>query len=198
VVSSGSATGGTAPGNDITRLLANSREGDRAAFDQLLPLVYAELRKIAAGYMSRQDPGHTLQPTALLHEAYLKMAGAGGEYRDRSHFFTVAAAIMRNILVDHVRTRMAEKRGGDLMPVQLAEAYHAAVVRPNDLIALDDALDALAKTDERKARVLELRYFGGLSVEETATALGVSVATIGRETRFAEVWLRRELQAAGQ
>jgi RNA polymerase sigma factor (TIGR02999 family) len=181
--------------HDITRLLASSRGGDRDAFDRLTPLVYGELRKIAVGYMRSQDPGHTLQPTALLHEAWMRLAGSGAEYHDRAHFYTVAAAIMRHILVDHARAAGTEKRGGECAQVQLQEARDAAVFRSDELIALDDALNALAKVDERKARVLELRYFGGLSVEETAQALGTSVATVGREARFAEVWLRRELLA---
>ena len=178
---------------EITRLLRNSGSGDRAAFDQLLPLVYGELRKIADGYMRRQSPGHTLQPTALLHEAYLKLAGAGSDYKDRGHFYTVAAAIMRNILVDHARANRAEKRGGDLLRVQIDDAASASVCQPEELILLNQAIEALAKVDERKARILDLRYFGGFSVEETAAALGLSVATVGRETRFAETWLRREL-----
>jgi RNA polymerase sigma factor (TIGR02999 family) len=182
----------------ITRLLRISGAGDRGAFDQLLPLVYAELRKIADGYMRRQSPGHTLQPTALLHEAYLKLAGAGADFKDRGHFYTVAAAVMRNILVDHARAGRAEKRGGDLLRVQLEDASTAAAVyHPEELIALHQAIEALAKVDERKAQILDLRYFGGFSVEETAEALGLSVATVGRETRFAEVWLRRELGAPG-
>jgi RNA polymerase sigma factor (TIGR02999 family) len=182
----------------ITRLLRVSGAGDRSAFDQLLPLVYAELRKIADGYMRRQSPGHTLQPTALLHEAYLKLAGAGADFKDRGHFYAVAAAVMRNILVDHARAGRAEKRGGDLLRVQLEDASAAAVYHPEELITLHQAIEALEKVDERKARILDLRYFGGFSVEETADALGLSVATVGRETRFAEVWLRRELGAAAE
>ena len=181
------------PGKDITRLLSDIRIGRREAFDQLFPLVYAELRKIADGYMRRQSPGHTLQPTALLHEAYIKLMGGSGEYRDRAHFFAVSAAVMRNILVDHARARKAGKRGGDAIHVQLEEAGLATGSRPLDVIALDDALQSLATIDERKARILELRYFGGLSVDEAAHVLEVSIATIGRETRFAEAWLRREL-----
>jgi RNA polymerase sigma factor (TIGR02999 family) len=181
-------------GEEITRLLRNSGGGDREAFDRLLPLVYGELRKIADGYMRRQSPGHTLQPTALLHEAYLKLAGAGSEYKDRGHFYSVAAAVMRNILVDHARASRAEKRGGDLLRVQIDDAALGAVYQPEELILLNQAIEALAAVDERKARILDLRYFGGFSVEETAEALGLSVATVGRETRFAEAWLRREMR----
>jgi RNA polymerase sigma-70 factor, ECF subfamily len=164
--------------------------------DELLPLVYQELRRIAGAYLRSQRPGHTLQPTALLHEAYIKLAGATPHnWHDRTHFFATAAAIMRNILVDHARARQAEKRGSGMTPVSLEVAMGHSIERPADLIALDDALQALATRDERKARVLELRYFGGLSVEETAETLGLSVATVGREARFAAAWLRREMLA---
>lgn len=171
------------PGTEeITRLLRNSGGGGREAFDQLLPLVYGELRKIADGYMRRQSPGHTLQPTALLHEAYMRLAAAGSDYKDRGHFYTVAAAIMRNILVDHARASRAEERGGDLLRVQIEDAVSASVYQPEELILLNQAIEALAKVDDR---ILDLQYFGGFSVEETAEALGLSVATVGRETRFA-------------
>jgi RNA polymerase sigma factor (TIGR02999 family) len=181
----------------ITFLLAKTRDGDRAAMDELLPLVYAELHRIAGAYLRSQRPGHTLQATALLNEAYIKLAGAEPqEWNSRTHFFATAAAIMRNILVDHARARLAEKRGGGLTPVRLEEALDHVGGKPPDLLALDDALQALAGKDERKARVLELRYFGGLSVEETAEVLGLSVATIGREARFATAWLRREMTGA--
>jgi RNA polymerase sigma-70 factor (ECF subfamily) len=179
---------------EITRLLKDSGSGDRVAFDALLPLVYAELRKIADGYMRRQSPGHTLQPTALLHEAYMKLAGSGSDYKDRGHFYTVAAAVMRHILVDHARASGAEKRGGGVLRVQMEEAAAAPVYQPEALILLNQAIDGLGKVDARKAQILDLRYFGGFSVEETAEALGLSVATVGREARFAEAWLRRELE----
>jgi RNA polymerase sigma-70 factor (ECF subfamily) len=180
--------------SQITQLLRQSREGDRDALDQLLPLVYQELRRIAGAYLRSQRPGHTLQATALLNEAYLKLAGAESQdWNSRTHFFATAAAIMRNILVDHARARQADKRGGGVEPVSLDVVMEQAAGKPADLIALDEALLALAKRDERKARILELRYFGGLSVEETADVLGVSVATIGREARFATAWLRREM-----
>jgi RNA polymerase sigma factor (TIGR02999 family) len=179
---------------DITRLLQQSRDGDTDAMNELLPLVYRELRRIAGAYLRSQRPGHTLQPTALLNEAFIKLAGAEPqEWNSRTHFFATAAAIMRNILVDHARSRQAEKRGGGITPVPLELAMDQAAGKPADLIALDEALQALAARDERKARVLELRYFGGLSVEETAEVLGLSVATVGREARFAAAWLRREL-----
>lgn len=180
--------------SQITQLLRQSRDGNREALDQLLPLVYQELRRIAGAYLRSQRPGHTLQATALLNEAYMKLAGAEShDWNSRTHFFATAAAIMRNILVDHARARQADKRGGGMEPVSLEVAMEQAAGKPADLIALDEALLALAKRDERKARILELRYFGGLSVEETAEVLGVSVATIGREARFATAWLRREM-----
>jgi RNA polymerase sigma factor (TIGR02999 family) len=181
----------------ITLLLRQSSEGDRAALEELLPLVYEELHRIAGAYLRSQRPGHTLQATALLNEAYIKLAGAEPqEWSGRTHFFATAAAIMRNILVDHARARLAEKRGGGLTPVTLEEAIDHVAGKSPDLLALDDALKALAEKDERKARVLELRYFGGLSVEETADVLGLSVATVGREARFATAWLRREMVGA--
>jgi RNA polymerase sigma-70 factor, ECF subfamily len=184
--------------NDVTRLLRQSRDGDPAAMDELLPLVYRELRRIAGAYLRSQRPDHTLQPTALLNEAYIKLAGAEPQqWNSRTHFFATAAAIMRNILVDHARSRQAEKRGGGVTPVSLDLAMDHAAGKPADLVALDDALQALAARDERKARVLELRYFGGLSVEETAEVLGLSVATVGREARFAAAWLRREMVGEG-
>jgi RNA polymerase sigma factor (TIGR02999 family) len=137
-----------------------------------------------------------LQPTALLNEAYIRLATAERQrWNNRTHFFATAAAIMRNILVDHARARQAEKRGGGASMISLDAAAEPVAGKPADLIALDDALRALAAEDERKARVLELRYFAGLSVEETAEALGLSVATVGREARFATAWLRRELSA---
>ncbi len=179
---------------EISRLLRQSRDGNREAIDALLPLVYDELRRIAASYLRAQRPGHTLQPTALLNEAYIRLAG-GDERRwnDRTHFFATAASVMRNILVDHARARQADKRGGGITPIPLELAGDPAAETPTDLLAFDDALLALAKFDHRKARVLELRYFGGLSVEETAESLGISVATVGREARFAAAWLKREM-----
>jgi RNA polymerase sigma factor (TIGR02999 family) len=178
---------------EITRILHDLRERKPAALDELLPLVYDELRRIADSYMRRQPGHHTLQPTALLHEAYLRLAGAPQhDYHDRTHFFAAAAAAMRHILVDHARARQADKRGGGRTLLPLNEEL-AGAGREADLVALDDALTALATHDARKARVLELRIFAGLSVEETAEALGISVATVGREYRFAEAWLRREM-----
>jgi RNA polymerase sigma factor (TIGR02999 family) len=180
---------------DIGRLLEQSREGSREALDELLPLVYDELRRIAASYLRSQRPDHTLSPTALLNEAYIRIAGAENHgWTTRTHFFATAASIMRNILVDHARARQADKRGGGQPAMTLELADAAAVSPATALTALDDALRGLSAVDARKARVLELRYFGGLSVEETAEVLGISVATVGREARFATAWLKRELK----
>jgi RNA polymerase sigma factor (TIGR02999 family) len=158
-----------------------------------MTLVYRELKRVAAGYL-RGQPGHTLQPTALVHEAYMRLVErSSSDRKDRVHFFNLAATIMRQILVDHARTKVAAKRGGGLVRVDFKDTLNYSDDKAADLVALEDALQGLAAFDERKARTIELRYFGGLSVEETAEALGVSIATIGRETRYAEAWLRREL-----
>jgi RNA polymerase sigma factor (TIGR02999 family) len=173
--------------------------------DELLPLVYGEMRRQAARYLRSQPPGHTLQTTALVHEAYLRLVGpdgAGADWQGRAHFFGVAAQAMRSILVDHARARRAAKRGGGLRALTLSAA-EAAGTRANgavesevDVVALDEALARLAALDPRQARVVELRYFGGLNIEETAYTLGVSHSTVEREWRTARLWLRRELGAA--
>jgi RNA polymerase sigma factor (TIGR02999 family) len=161
----------------------------------MMPLVYRELRRLAGSYLRNQAPGNTLQPTALVHEAYLRLVdGSASDWQDRAHFFNVAATIMRQILVDHARSKVAAKRGGGRAKVEFQETLNYSDEKAADLVALDDALKGLAAFDERKARTIELRYFGGLSTEETAETLGISVATVGRETRYAEAWLRRELQ----
>lgn len=180
---------------EITRLLVDWRNGDHAALERLTPLVYQELHKLAQAYLRREQPGHTLQPTALIHEAYLRLIDqVNPEWENRSHFFGVAARLMRQILVEHARANARFKRGGAAAQVSLDEALNYSRERAAELIALDDALSALALFDERKCRVIELRYFGGLSVEETALALGVSVPTVIRDQRMAHAWLRRELQ----
>jgi RNA polymerase sigma factor (TIGR02999 family) len=182
------------PPNEITQLLLRWSRGDRVALDQLMPVVYRELRKIANGYLRRERADHTLQPTALINEAYLRLVKQDfPEWQSRSHFFGLAARLMRQILVEHARAHTAEKRGGGGAALALDEALVYTGDNAAELVALDDALQALAQFDERKARVIELRYFGGLSVEETATALGLSLATIGHEARLARAWLHREL-----
>ena len=170
-------------------------DGDGAALDQLIPLVYRELHKIAKRYMADQSAGHTLQTTAVVHEAYLKLAGTGRQiWEDRAHFFAVAAKAMRQVLVDHARTRQAAKRGGDVRIVPLEEGVAISGGTAAELIALDDALTDLARLDARKAQVVELRYFGGLTVEDTARTLGISPETVGRDWRFAKSLLEREIK----
>lgn len=183
-----------APTN-ITGLLVNwSKDRDKNALDQITPLVYRELRRLADSYLRRERDDHTLQPTALIHEAYMRMVDQNlPEWRSRSHFFGVAAQIMRQILCDHARSKNAAKRGGGEKKAPLLDAFDYSDERAAELVALDDALKDLAKFDERKAKIVELRYFGGLTVAETAEALDLSVATVGRELRFAEAWLLKAL-----
>ena len=175
-------------------MLRQWSSGDQTVVDQLTPLVYDELHRLAEAYMRRERPGHTLQPTALIHEAYLRLIDQGQpEWRGRSHFFSFAAHLMRQILVDRSRARNAGKRGGGIKMVTWTHAEALAPQRDIDLLALDEALDRLAGFDSRRARVLELRFFGGMTEEETAESLGTSVATVRRDLRLAEAWLYREL-----
>jgi RNA polymerase sigma factor (TIGR02999 family) len=185
------------PGSEeVTRLLIEWKRGNQAAVDLLVPLVYDEMRRLAESYLRDERSAATLQPTALVHEAYLRLVGQNlPDWESRSHFFGVAAHLMRQILVDHARRQKSGKRGGGVAKASLDEALSFAPERSSEIVALNDALDSLAKVDERKCRVLELRFFGGFSVEETAQALGISVATIGREQRLAEAWLHRELNS---
>lgn len=180
--------------SQITRLLQRWGEGDVDAFDQLVPLVYERLRQLARQRL-RSDPGATLDPTGLVHEAYLKLADAPrANMRDRSHFLALASRVMRNLLADHARARRAAKRGGGSTPLALIE--EAAWMPDDDLdavTALDEALVRLEALDARQSRLLEQRYFGGLSLEETAEALGVSLATVKRELRSARAWLATEM-----
>jgi len=183
-----------APSNDITQMLLDWRKGDKSAFDQLVPIVYHELRKIAHAYLQGERPEHTLRPTALIHEAYLRLVDQNlPQWQNRSHFYGVAAQMMRQILVEHARAHVAAKRGGGGKKLSLDDVTIFSQQRASDLVALDDALVALAALDARKCRVIEMRFFGGLSVEETAEALGISIATVGREARMAQAWLHREL-----
>ena len=182
------------PSQDVTKLLRAWSQGDDAALDELYRIVYGELRRLAHRYMSRESAGHTLQTTALVNEAYLRLADAKDvSWQDRAHFFAVSANVMRRILIDEARARRAERRGGDNLTVALDEALGVERVEDLDLIALDLALDALAKFNRRQSQVVELRYFGGLSVEETAEVLKVSADTVMRDWRFAKAWLKREL-----
>jgi RNA polymerase sigma factor (TIGR02999 family) len=181
----------TAP--DITQLLRAWSDGDNAALDQLTPLVYQELKKLAESYLRRERVGHTLQPTALAHEAYLKlMHQQHVRWQNRAHFYGIAAQAMRRILVDHARARQAEKRSSHLA-VALDEAIDVADERAAQLVALDEALKTLAALDLQQSRVVELKYFGGLTLEETAEVLGISRATVIREWRMAKAWLYDEL-----
>ncbi len=181
--------------NEVTRLLVDWQHGDKAALDDLMPLVYHELRRLAASYLKSERRNHTLQPTALIHEAYVRMVDqALPEWQNRAHFFGVAARLMRQILVDHARTRGATKRGGEHARISLDDA--PPVFTHDDaasLLMLDEALTRLAEFDERKSRVVEMRAFGGMSVEDTARILGVSEPTVKRDMRLAQAWLRREL-----
>jgi RNA polymerase sigma factor (TIGR02999 family) len=179
---------------EITRLLQAWGGGDAAALESLTPLVYAELRRMARRSMRRENPGHTLQPTALVNEAYLRLVDiAQVRWQDRAHFFAVAAQTMRRILVDAARARVAGKRGGGAVHVNLDESIDAMPDRGSQLVALDDALEALARLDPRKAKVIEMRFFGGLSVEETAEVLRISADTVMRDWKMARAWLMREL-----
>jgi RNA polymerase sigma factor (TIGR02999 family) len=178
----------------VTELLRKWSQGDEEAAAQVIPSLYDELRRLAAAQLRREQEGHTLQPTAIVHEAFLRLHGqAGLEWQNRRHFYGFAAHLIRRILVDHARQRQWAKRGGGLLRVELGEAA-AAAARTPDLLALDDALAGLEKLDPRKAAVVELRFFGGLSVEESAAYLGVSVETVGREWRRARAWLRHTLE----
>lgn len=178
----------------ITELLDRARDGDLPAIEQLVPLVYAELRRIAARSLRRERPGHTLQATALVHEAYLRLFGDQRlSFQNRSHFLGIAARSMRQILVEHARARDAAKRGGERRRVTLDEAVAAIGAQEIDLLAVDEALDRLAAVNAQHARIVELRFFGGLTNEETAAALGVSPATVKRAWTVARAWLFREL-----
>lgn len=178
------------PQDRITQLLQRWSQGDQAAADEILPLVYGELRRIAESYFRRERPGHTLQATVLVHEAWLKIAEEQGlSWQSRTQFYGVAAHLIRRILVDHARKHNRFKRGGEARRVALEEAMEVAVGQPPELIDLDDALERLAALDPRKAKVVELRFFAGLSVEETAEVLDVSVKTVGREWQRARAWL---------
>jgi RNA polymerase sigma factor (TIGR02999 family) len=179
----------------ITVLLKKWRGGDDTAFDRLTPLVYGELRKIAHGYMRHEREGHTLEATALVHELFLRlMNGGGADWEDRAHFFAVSAQMMRRILVDGARARGRTRRGGDAARVDLAETPDLSSNRARELIAVDEALAELARFDPRKAQVIELRFFGGLSVDETAEVLKVSPQTVMRDWRLARSWLMREMR----
>jgi RNA polymerase sigma factor (TIGR02999 family) len=180
--------------NQITQLLQSWSKGDQGALEKLMPLVYEELHRLASRYMSDERPDHTLQTTALVNEAYLRLVDSThAGWEGRSHFFAVCARVMRRILVDWARSRQALKRGSDVPPLVLDEALAMKRRSGTDLVAIDDALNALTAADRRKGEIVELRFFGGLSVQETADVLNVSVETVHRDWRLAKSWLKREL-----
>jgi len=181
----------------VTQLLIEWRKGDETALDRLIPLVYDEMRRLARYYMRRERLGHTLQTTALINEAYIRLVDHKGmRWQNRAHFYAVAAQAMRRILVDNARSRHYAKRGGGAQMVELDEAAIVAQQQAAEMVALDDALNDLTALDPRQSKTVELRYFGGMSVEETAEALGVSPVTVMRDWRAAKAWLLRSLSAA--
>src|SRR6266404_1217342 len=180
--------------HEVTQLLQSWSEGNQEALDKLVPLVHAELHRLARHYMSNERPGHTLQTTELVNEAYVRLIDwKNVRWQNRAHFFGVAAQIMRRILVDFARSRASAKKGGGTQYVSLSEAMTISPERGEDLIALDDALESFAELDSRKSRIVELRFFGGLSVEETAEVLNISARTVMRDWGLAQAWLYREL-----
>jgi RNA polymerase sigma-70 factor (ECF subfamily) len=181
--------------SSVTEILSQWRAGDNSAFDRLFPIVYEEMRALAAKYLASERPGHTLQPTALVHEVYLRLAAADLPWEDRAHFFAVAARTMRRILVDHARERGAAKRGGDWVRTTLEEGLTVSGPAPMELTQLDQAMTDLTVQDERAARAAELHWFGGLSYEDTARTIGVSPATVHRDLRMARAWICRALDA---
>jgi RNA polymerase sigma factor (TIGR02999 family) len=184
----------TESNREITRLLSDWAGGDREALERLTPLVHAELRRIARRQMGGERQGHTLQATALVNEAYLRLAGQDGfEWRDRAHFYAVCAQVMRHVLIDHARAHARDKRGGGALRVELNEAALMGGEGASELVALDEALRELEEVDPQKGRVVELRYFAGLSIEETAEVLNISPTTVRREWRRAKAWLYRAL-----
>jgi len=179
---------------NVTELLVGWSEGNKEALDALLPLVYEELRRQAARYLRKENPGHTLQTTALIHEAYLRLIDQKHvRWQNRAHFFGIAAQLMRRILVDHARSKKRAKRGGSDIKVSLSEATLKTPAQDLDIVALDEALQRLAKMDEQQSRIVELRFFSGLSVEETAEVLSISPATVKRDWSMAKAWLHREI-----
>jgi RNA polymerase sigma factor (TIGR02999 family) len=177
----------------VTVLLKAMRAGDGNAENDLLPLVYQELHRLAQSYMRRERPDHTLQPTALIHEAYLRLAGQDVDWKNREHFIGVAAHVMRRVLVDHARAHRASVRGGDRKRVDLEEGVAVSAERSDEVLLVDSALERLAKTNLRQARVVELRYFGGLSMEEISAVLSISLRSAKRDWSLARIWLFREI-----
>jgi len=184
---------------EVTQLLVAWRQGKQDALDELIPVVYEELRRQAHRYLQREQKGHSLQTTALINETYLRLLGCQKvSWKNRAHFFAVTARMMRRILVDYARSRRSQRRGGDLAKTTLDQKLTFPIARNSDLVALDDALNELALKDERRSRVVELRFFGGLSIEETAEVLGVCPDTVVRDWRLAKVWLAREVKRSAE
>ncbi|MGH9761393.1 MAG: sigma-70 family RNA polymerase sigma factor [Blastocatellia bacterium] len=184
-----------ASSNEVSQLLVDWSNGDKAALDKLFPIVYQELRKLAKHYMRGERAGHTLQTTALVNEAYMRLIDYNRmQWQNRAHFFAVSAQLMRRILIDHARSHLYQKRGGGAIKVSLDEAAGLTEQRASELVAIDLALEELAAMDARKARIVELRFFGGLSVEETAEVLGISTPTVQREWRKARAWLHKTIE----
>jgi RNA polymerase sigma factor (TIGR02999 family) len=183
---------------DVTGLLVRWGNGDQAALEELTPLVYDELRRLARAYLRHERQGHTLESTALVHEAYMRLVDQREvQWQSRNQFFGIAASLIRRILVDHARARLAAKRGGSSVKLSLDEAMAAAEKKDLDLIALNDALKALSETDSQQARIVELRYFAGLTIEETAEVIGISPATVKRDWLVAKAFLKREMLRHG-
>lgn len=185
------------PASDITRLLRAWRDGDQSALDELMPLVEQELHRIASRYMRREGPAHTLQTTALVNEAYLRLVDQKVRWQNRAHFFALAATIMRRILLNHARDQHRLKRGGRAMQVSLSEVTVMSEEKSAELIDLDEALKKYAVVDNRKSRVVEMHHFAGMSFEEIAEVLGVSTSTVRRDWDMARAWLAREIGGAG-
>ena len=188
---------GTSPTQpEITNLLARWSDGDRAALDKLFPLVFGELRRLAHRYMRREKPGHMLQTTALVNEAYLRLVDQRNvRWQNRAHFFAIASQMMRRILVDHARSRRYDKRGGGVLKISLEEAAVISMERARELVALDDALMALEKIDPRRSRVVEMRFFGGLDNDEIAEVLKIHPNTVTRDWNLARAWLHKEVMS---
>ena len=184
----------TPSSSNVTQMLHDWSHGDQEVLDKLVPVVYEELRRQAARYLKRERPGHTLQTTALIHEAYIRLIDQKNvHWQNRAHFYAISAKLMRRILVDHARSRQAAKRGGSDIKLPLEEAMSAPEGREVDIVALDEALERLAAIDPQQSRVVELKFFSGMSVEETAEVLGVSTRTVKRDWNVAKAWLRREI-----
>jgi RNA polymerase sigma factor (TIGR02999 family) len=182
------------PDYEITEMLAAWKDGDKAALEDILPLVTRELRQLAHAHMRKEAINHTLQTTALINEAYLKLIEQKNvQWQSRSHFFAIASKVMRRILLDHAKTRLRDKRGGGAVHIEIEEAYNLSIEKSAELIALDEALDRLEEVDSLKSQIVEMRHFGGMSVEETAEALGIAPITVMRHWNLAKAWLRQEV-----